>query len=70
MPIISKYTNEEVNNLVEKILDILGDGVSVEMALIVLGNTTSNVINNNIAASSRAEITKSFSNALISSVEK
>lgn len=70
MPIISKYSTEEINNLVDDILDLVQDKqVGVELALIALGNTVSNIIDNNVPDASKKEIAKSFADALLASVE-
>ena len=69
MPIISKYSNEEINNLVDDLLNaIQKNKVPVDLALIALGNTVSNVIDSNIPDSQKQAIAKSFSEALTSSL--
>lgn len=70
MPIISKYSNDEINNLVDEILNLVQDKkVPVDLALIALGNTVSNVIDGNIPQAQKAAIAKSFSDALLASIE-
>lgn len=69
MPIISKYSNEEINNLVEQLLDVVQNNkVSVDLALIALGNTVSNVIDDNVKPEVKQQIAKSFADALLNSV--
>lgn len=69
MPIISKYSNEEINNLVEQLLDVVADNkVSVDLALIALGNTVSNIIDDNVKPEVKQQIAKSFADALLNSV--
>lgn len=69
MPIISKYSNEEINNLVEELLSVIQtQKPSVDLALIALGNAVSNVIDSNVPAKAKADIAKSFSEALLASV--
>lgn len=70
MPIISKYSNEEINNLVEQLLDVVANNkVSVDLALIALGNTVSNIIDDNVKPEVKQQIAKSFADALLNSVE-
>lgn len=69
MPIISKYSNEEINNLVDELLSVIQDKKpSVDLALIALGNTVSNVIDANVPEKAKADIAKSFSEALMASM--
>ena len=70
MPIISKYSNDEINNLVEQLLDVISDNkVSVDLALIALGNTVSNVIDDNVNPKVKKQIAQSFADALLNSVD-
>jgi len=70
MPIISKYSNEEINNLVDEIISVVQKKqVSVDLALIALGNAVSNIIDNNVAENVKADIAKSFSDALLASIQ-
>ena len=70
MPIISKYSNDEINNLVDDILNVIQDKKApVDLTLIALGNTVSNVIDSNVPESQKKAIAKSFSDALISSLK-
>jgi hypothetical protein len=70
MPIISKYSNDEINNLVEEIIStIQKQKAPVDLALIAMGNAVSNIIEDNVAEQARAEIAKSFADALVSSIK-
>ena len=70
MPIISKYSNDEINNLVDDILNLVQNKkVPVDLALIALGNTVSNIIDSNVAQQQQKAIAKSFSDALLSSLD-
>lgn len=70
MPIISKYSNEEINNLVEQLLDVVENNkVSVDLALIALGNTVSNIIDGNVKPEVKQQIAQSFADALLNSVK-
>jgi uncharacterized protein len=69
MPIISKYSNDEINNLVEQLLDVIDNNkVSVDLALIALGNTVSNVIDSNVKPEVKKQIANSFAEALLNSL--
>ena len=71
MPIISKYSNDEINNLVNELLN-LGQNkkAPVDLALIALGNTVSNIIDGNVPEQQKKAIAQSFSDALMSSIVK
>ncbi len=70
MPIISKYSNEEINNLVDELLSLIQNKkVPVDLALIALGNTVSNVIDGNVPEKQKQAIAQSFSDALMSSIK-
>ncbi|MDU0114778.1 DUF1414 domain-containing protein [Psychrosphaera aquimarina] len=69
MPIISKYSNDEINNLVEEIISVIqANKAPVDLALIALGNTVSNVIDDNVSEKQKMAIAKSFSDALLASM--
>ncbi len=69
MPIISKYSSEEINNLVDQVLNVVQDNkVPLDLALIVFGNAVSNIIDNNVADEVKQDIAKSFSDALMASM--
>ena len=71
MPIISKYSNEEINNLVEQFLDVIRDNKPpVDLALVALGNAVSNVIDNNVEGNLKSTIAKSFADALYYSLDE
>jgi len=70
MPIISKYSNDEINNLVNEIISVIQTNKApVDLALIALGNTVSNVIDDNVAQKQKLAIAKSFSDALLASMK-
>lgn len=70
MPIISKYSNDEINNLVDDILKLVQDKkVPVDLALIALGNSVSNIIDGNVPEQQKKAIANSFSEALLSSLK-
>ena len=70
MPIISKYSNDEINNLVGELIDVVQKkNVSVDLQLIALGNAVSNIIDSKVPNSRKAAIAKSFSDALLASIK-
>lgn len=70
MPIISKYSNDEINNLVDDIISLIQTKkIPVDLALVALGNTVSNVIDNNVSKEQKQAIAKSFSDALMASLQ-
>ena len=71
MPIISKYSNDEINNLVNELLNLVQNKKApVDLALIALGNTVSNIIDGNVPEQQKKAIAQSFSDALMSSIVK
>ncbi len=65
MPIVSKYSNERVEKIVQNLLDVLvDDEVSTDLALMCLGNTISTIINNQVPENKRSALTEQFANAL------
>ena len=70
MPIISKYSNDEINNLVDDLLNVVQTNKApVDLALIALGNAVSNIIDSNVPNNQKQAIAKSFSDALNSSIK-
>jgi hypothetical protein len=71
MPIISKYSNEEINNLTEELLDLVQNkNISVDLALIALGNTVTNIIDANVKPEQKVALATSFADALKASLKQ
>jgi uncharacterized protein YejL (UPF0352 family) len=71
MPIVSKYSNERVEKIIQNLHDVLvNESATPDLALMCLGNTLTEIINKNIPAEKRAAIVSNFSKALEQSVEK
>ncbi|CAH0525481.1 YejL family protein [Vibrio hippocampi] len=69
MPITSKYTDQQVEEILTEIAAVLDKhGAGPELSLMIVGNIATNVLNQNVAASQRRAIAEKFSSALISSV--
>ncbi len=70
MPIVSKYSNERVEKIVQDLIDVLvKEEASTDLALMCLGNTLSTIINNQVPEKQRAAIAKNFANALAQSTK-
>lgn len=69
MPIVSKYSNERVEKIIEQLMDVLiKEETSPDLALMCLGNTLTNVIAQ-VPESQRAAVVKNFTKALESSIK-
>lgn len=69
MPIVSKYSNERVEKLIQDLIDVLvKEEASTDLALMCLGNTISTIINNQVPESQRDAIAKNFAKALTQSI--
>lgn len=65
MPIVSKYSNERVEKIVQDLIDVLvNEEASTDLALMCLGNTLSTIINNQVPETQRSAIAKNFAKAL------
>ena len=70
MPIISKYSNEQIETILNEVIDVLRkNDVSVDLSLMILGNSTTHIINNNVPVNKRAEISEKFVKAFTSSIK-
>ena len=71
MPIVSKYSNERVEKIIQELFDVLvKEQATPDLALMCLGNTITEVINSKIPENKRQEIVDNFSAALKQSIEK
>ncbi|WP_286267593.1 DUF1414 domain-containing protein [Thalassotalea atypica] len=69
MPIVSKYSNERVEKIIEKLMDVLVDeSVSADLALMCLGNTITEVITQQVPEAQRQAIVDNFTSALKQSI--
>ena len=64
MPQISRYSDEQVEQLLEK------HKAPTDLSLMVLGNMVTNLINTSIAPAQRQAIANSFARALQSSINE
>ncbi len=71
MPITSKYTNKKVEQIIDDVFDVLEKhDASAELALMIVGNIATNVINADVPASQRKAIAEKFSQALLASIKE
>jgi len=69
MPIISKYSNEKIENILDEVMEVLHkNDVSVDLSLMVLGNSLTHVINSQVPTHKRKEIGEKFVNAFTASI--
>lgn len=69
MPIMSKYNSQKIEDILNEVLDVLRKNeVSLDLALMILGNSVTHIVNNDVPAAKRAEIADKFSKAFISSI--
>jgi uncharacterized protein len=70
MPITSKYTNQKVEQIISDVFDVLEKhDASAELALMVVGNIATNIINADVPASQKKAIAEKFSQALLKSIK-
>jgi uncharacterized protein YejL (UPF0352 family) len=65
MPIVSKYSTDQIEKIVNSILDQLRQqDASTELSLMCLGNTISHIINTSVPAAQRVDVANHFGQAL------
>lgn len=70
MPIVSKYSAEQQEQLLDEVLAIFEDNqVPVDLCLMTLGNAVSNVIERGVSAQQRTAMAEQFSRVLLQSVK-
>lgn len=71
MPIVSKYSNERVEKIIKDLHNVLvNESATPDLALMCLGNTLTEIINNNVPESKREAIVDNFHKALKQSIQK
>lgn len=69
MPIVSKYSNERVEKIIEQLMDVLvKESASPDLALMCLGNTVTDVISQ-MPAKQREKVVENFAEALKQSIK-
>ena len=71
MPQISRYSDEQVEQLLAELLNVLEKHKApTDLSLMVLGNMVTNLINSSVAPAQRQAIAHSFARALQSSINE
>ena len=69
MPIISKYSNEKIENILDEVMEVLHkNDVSVDLSLMVLGNSLTHIINSQVPTHQRKAIADKFVKAFSASI--
>ena len=70
MPITSKYSNEQIESLVNELLSVLQrHKAPVDLSLIAIGNMATHVITERLPVAQQASIADSIASALMQSVK-
>jgi len=70
MPIVSKYSNERVEKIIQELFDVLvKEEATTDLALMCLGNTVTEVISK-VSEKQRQGIVDNFTAALQQSIQK
>jgi len=70
MPIVSKYSNERVEKINQELLNVLvNESATADLALMCLGNTITDIIQNEVPEQQRKAIVENFTNALKQSIK-
>ena len=70
MPIVSKYTDQQVESILNELTEVLTKhDATPDLALMCLGNMASTVLNHQVAPAMRESLAEKFAKALQSSVK-
>lgn len=71
MPIQSKYTNKEVEVIIDELINVLSShNAPVNISLMCLGNAITHIVKEHVPEPQRAELTKNFANVLTQSIKQ
>lgn len=71
MPIVSKYSNERVEKIIQELHDVLvNEKATADLALMCLGNNITDIINNQVPEHQREAVVNNFTSALQQSIAK
>lgn len=69
MPIQSKYSSQQIETILDQVMEVLHkNDVSVDLSLMILGNSITHVINSQVPTSKRKAISDKFVKALSASI--
>ncbi|ALU42462.1 MULTISPECIES: DUF1414 domain-containing protein [Pseudoalteromonas] len=70
MPIQSKYSNEQVEQIVDQLLNVLTENqATVDLSLMCLGNSITHIIKEHVPEQKRQAVAENFAKALTQSVK-
>ncbi len=70
MPIQSKYSNKQVEDITDKLLDVLANEKSpVDLSLMCLGNSITHILKEHVPSAQRQALAENFAKALADSVK-
>ena len=70
MPIVSKYSNEHVEKIIQDVLDVLSkESATPDLALMCLGNVVTDIISNDVPEKHRKAMVENFTKALNQSIK-
>ncbi|CAM3968973.1 MULTISPECIES: DUF1414 domain-containing protein [Pseudoalteromonas] len=70
MPIQSKYSNEQVEQIVDQLIDVLTQAQApVDLSLMCLGNSITHILKEHVPEAKRQTVADNFSKALVQSVK-
>ncbi|KKL02279.1 DUF1414 domain-containing protein [Rheinheimera mesophila] len=65
MPIVSKYSTDQIEKIVNTLLEQLrAEQATTELSLMCLGNTISHIINTSVPVAQRLDVASQFGQAL------
>ncbi len=71
MPLVSKYSNQQIDDLIAKMLAVLKQHKApVDLSLLAIGNLTTHLIIERIPVAQQEAIANSFSAALLQSIQQ
>lgn len=69
MPIQSKYSSQKIETILDEVMEVLHKhDVSVDLSLMVLGNSITHIMNSQVPVSKRKGISDKFVKALSGSI--
>ncbi|AZZ97774.1 hypothetical protein CWB99_17000 [Pseudoalteromonas rubra] len=70
MPIQSKYSNQQVEQIVDQLLNVLTENqATVDLSLMCLGNSITHIIKEHVPEQKRQAVAENFAKALTQSVK-
>lgn len=70
MPILSKYSNDEVEQIVDQLIDVLtAHNAPVDLSLMCLGNSITHILKEHVPTGKRQAVADNFAKALAQSVK-